>query len=413
LTLSEEDLMADLAKEQSASTVERPPLAGVRVLSLEQAVAAPLCTQHLLDLGADVVKIERPEIGDFARAYDSAVDGESAWFYWINRGKRSLALDIKHASAGEILGRLLSQADVFIQNLGPGAANRIGLAPKTLRVRYPRLVICSISGYGPDGPYRDRKAYDALLQGETGVIALSGSPDEPVKTGVSVADIATGMYSLSSILAALYRRANDGEGAIIETSLLDSLSQWVAPYVYGYLATGRQPNRYGARHANIVPYGLYATGGGKVNVAVQNEREWVRFCEAVLREPELVTDSRYSSNERRVRERATLEPHIEATLSALSHEEVVERLESADLPWGDYRDVAGLACHPQLVARGRLLSPDVDGNPPVIAHPMNIEGVRHRAGRTPSVGGDTDAVLTEAGYSPAEIAALHSSGAVG
>ncbi|HTE86392.1 MAG TPA: CaiB/BaiF CoA-transferase family protein [Dehalococcoidia bacterium] len=396
-----------------SSAGSRPPLMGIRVLAVEQAVAAPLCTQHLADLGAEVIKIERPGSGDFARAYDTAVAGESAWFYWLNRGKRSLALDIKNPRANEILTRLLARSDVFIQNLAPGAMERIGLGVASLREHYPRLVVCSISGYGSEGPYRDRKAYDALLQGETGVIALSGTEEAPAKTGVSVADIATGMYSLSSILAALYRRASDGGGALIETSLLDSLSQWVAPYLYGYLATGRQPKRLGARHSHIVPYGLYPTDGGEVNIAVQNEREWERFCRGVLAEPELETDPRYSSNERRTQQRTTLEPYIEAALKALPHEEVVRRLEAADLPWGEYRDIAALARHPQLLARGRLLPAERKGLPPVLAHPMNIDGLAPRAGCVPAVGEDTDAVLAESGYSPVEVAALRESGAFG
>jgi crotonobetainyl-CoA:carnitine CoA-transferase CaiB-like acyl-CoA transferase len=390
-----------------------PPLVGVRVLALEQAVAAPLCTQHLVDLGAEVIKIERPGTGDFARAYDSSVGGESAWFYWLNRGKRSLAIDIKHPRAPEILNRLLGRTDVFIQNLGPGAAERIGLGASELRAKHPRLVICSISGYGPDGPYRDRRAYDALLQGETGVIALSGSEEAPAKTGVSVADIATGMYSLAGILAALYRRRDDGQGSVVETSLFDSLGQWVAPYLYGYLATGRQPRRVGARHSNIVPYGLYATADGTmINLAVQNEREWDRFCLVVLEDPELARDSRYSSNERRLQARADLEPRIEAALATLPHDELVRRLDAADMPWGEYRDVAGLAEHPQLRARGRLLPPDREGLPPVLAHPMNMEDLEHHSGAVPAVGQDTDAILAETGYSAADVAALRAAEAV-
>jgi crotonobetainyl-CoA:carnitine CoA-transferase CaiB-like acyl-CoA transferase len=391
----------------------RPPLAGVRVLALEQAVAAPLCTQHLADLGAEVIKIERPGGGDFARGYDTAVAGESAWFYWLNRGKRSLALDIKSAGAGEVLERLLARSDVFIQNLGPGAADRIGLGGSAIRERYPSMVVCSISGYGSSGPYRNRKAYDALLQGETGVIALTGTEDAPAKTGVSVADIATGMYSLSGILAALYRRASDGDGALIETCLLDSLTEWVAPYLYGYMATGRQPGRLGARHSHIIPYGLYQTDGGEVNIAVQNEREWERFCRTVLKEPELAVDPMYSSNERRIKARAELEPHIEATLKALPHEEAVERLEAADLPWGEYRDIASVVHHPQLGARGRFLQPEREGLPPVLAQPMNIDGLNQRSGHLFAAGEDTDAILAEAGYSAAAIAELHTTGVLG
>jgi itaconate CoA-transferase len=405
--------MTDMEDPNQSNIDNRPPLAGVKVLALEQAVAAPLCTQHLADLGAEVVKIERPDGGDFARAYDSAVDGVSAWFYWLNRGKRSLTLDLKHSKAPEILARLLAESDVFIQNLGPGAAERTGLAAPLLRERYPQLIICSISGYGSVGPYRERKAYDALLQAETAVIAITGTEDEPAKTGVSVADIATGMYSLSSILAALYRRQLGGGGAIIETSLLDSLTEWVSPYLYGYMATGRQPKRLGARHAHILPYGLYATNGGEVNIAVQNEREWERFCRDVLREPDLAIDPRYSSNERRSQLRSELEPHIESVLKSIPHEEAVRRLDAADLPWGEYRDLAGLARHPQLLARDRFLEPEREGLPPVLAQPMNIDGLQQRAGHLPAAGEDSDSVLLNAGYSESEVAGFRRSGVLG
>jgi itaconate CoA-transferase len=403
----------DMQELNQSNYENRPPLAGIRVLALEQAVAAPLCTQHLADLGAEVIKIERPDGGDFARAYDSAVDGVSAWFYWLNRGKRSISLDLKNEAAQSILARLLAASDVFIQNLGPGAAERAGLGAQLLRERYPQLIICGISGYGPVGPYRDRKAYDALLQAETAVIAITGTEDEPAKTGVSVADIATGMYSLSSILAALFRRQAGGGGALIETSLLDSLTEWVSPYLYGYMATGRQPKRLGARHAHILPYGLYATDGGEVNIAVQNEREWDRFCRDVLREPELATDPRYSSNERRAQLRSELEPHIEAVLRSIPHDEAVRRLDAADLPWGEYRDLAALARHPQLLARNRFLQPEREGLPPVLAQPMNIDGLAQRAGHLPAAGEDSDAILFDAGYSESEVAGFRRSGVLG
>jgi itaconate CoA-transferase len=385
----------------------RLPLKGVRVLALEQAVAAPLCTQHLRDLGARVIKVERPGSGDFARAYDSSVAGESAWFYWLNRGKQSLALDLKQPRAAGILSRLLARADVFIQNMAPGAASKLGLGSEVLRRRYPALIVCNISGYGNDGPYRDRKAYDAVLQGETGVIALTGTDGEPARAGISVADIATGMYALSSILAALYQRRGDGEGCAIDVSLFDSLSQWVSPALYGFLATGRQPRRSGTRHSNIVPYGVFRTGdGAQVSLAVQNEREWARFCRFVLQAPEVETDARFASNERRVERRSELEPLIEAALASLDGAELIRRLEAADLPWGEYRDVAGLASHPQLVERGRLLAPEREDLPPVMAHPMNLEGLGQRAGTTPVVGEHTRAVLQEAGYNPPELESL-------
>jgi itaconate CoA-transferase len=387
----------------------RAPLAGVRVLALEQAVAGPLCTQHLADLGAAVIKIERPDGGDFARAYDTSVAGESAWFYWLNRGKRSLALDVKRPEATAILRRLLARSDVFLQNLAPGAAERLGLGTADLRRRFPSLIVCAISGYGAEGPYREKKAYDALLQGETGVASLTGLPEAPAKAGVSVADIATGMYSLSSILAALYRRRGDGQGAAIDVSLFDSLSQWVSAPLYTYLATGRQPRRVGMRHASIVPYGLFALAdGSQVNLAVQNEREWERFCRSVLEQPELARDPRYASNERRAALRAELEPYIEKILSGLDHDEAVRRLEAADVPWGEYRDIAGLAEHPQIQERGRLLPPAAEGLPRVLAHPMNIDGLAQAASPVPQAGADTEAILAEIGCTPEEVAALQS-----
>ena len=389
------------------------PLTGLRVLSVEQAVAAPLCTQHLVDLGAEVIKVERPGSGDFARAYDSAVAGESAWFYWLNRGKRSLAIDIKHPRADGVLSRLLNRADVFVQNLAPGAVERLGLGVPALRSSYPRLIICNISGYGPDGPYRDRKAYDALLQGETGVIALTGSEREAARAGISVGDIATGMYSLSSILAALYRRRADGQGCAIEVSLFDSLSQWVSPAMYGFLATGRQPGRAGTRHSSILPYGLFRTAdGSQVNLAVQNEREWDRFCRIVLQSPELADDVRFAGNERRLERRSEIEPLIEGILAGLTHAELVSRLEAADVPWGEYRDVAGLATHPQLIERQRLLPAVREGLPPVMAHPMNLEGLEQRARAVPAVGEDTRTVLAEVGYGATEVEALLAAGVV-
>ena len=400
------------ASEQSTHKTGRAPLAGVRVLALEQAVAGPLCTQHLVDLGAQVIKIERPGSGEFASAYDTAVAGESACFYWLNRGKRSLALDIKRPESAPVLRRLLVRADVFLQNLAPGAAERVGLGSVRLRHEYPSLIVCNISGYGADGPYRDKKAYDALLQGETGVAALTGLPDAPAKAGVSVADIATGMYSLCSILAALYRRRGDGQGAAIDVSLFDSLSQWVAAPLYAYLATGRQPQRVGMRHATIVPYGLFQTADTKqVNLAVQNEREWERFCCTVLQQPELVHDPRYATNEQRLEHRADLEPWIERVLGSLTHAEIVRRLVAADVPWGEYRDIAGLAAHPQIHERDRLLPAVAEGLPPVLAHPMNIEGLMQAAAPVPAAGADTEAILEEIGCSAEETVALRAAAA--
>ncbi|HKB46662.1 MAG TPA: CaiB/BaiF CoA-transferase family protein, partial [Ktedonobacterales bacterium] len=264
------------------------PCAGLRVVAWEHAVAAPLATRHLADLGADVVKVERPGRGDFARDYDSAVNGLSAHFVWLNRGKRSVALDLKEPHGRQAFELLLNRADVFVNNQGPGAAERLGCSYADLRGRNPRLVACAISGYGPDGPHRDRKAYDLLLQGEAGVISLTGTPDSPAKAGISVADIASGMYALSSILAALYQRQTTGQGADIQISMLESLVEWVMPAAYVAQYTGRAPARAGTRQGFIVPYGVYRVGdGSSVNLAVQNEGQWRRLCEIVLRRPDL------------------------------------------------------------------------------------------------------------------------------
>ena len=288
----------------------------MRVVAWEHAVAAPLATRHLADLGADVVKVERPGGGDFARAYDSAVRGLSAYFVWLNRGKRSVVLDLKDAEGRRAFDRLLDRADVFVHNQGPGAAERLGCAYADLKARNPRLVACSISGYGPDGPHRDRKAYDLLLQGEAGVIDLTGTPEAPAKIGISVADIASGMYAFSSILGALYQRRQDGRGRRIQISMLEALVEWTMPAAYVAQYTGHAAERAGTRHNFVVPYGSYRVGdGGSVNLAVQNDGQWRRLCAIVLRQPELADDPRFVSNELRLKNRAVLEPLIEQLLA--------------------------------------------------------------------------------------------------
>src|SRR4051794_21037848 len=390
------------------------PLAGVRVVAFEQAVAAPLATRHLCDLGADVVKIERIGEGDFARAYDSVIHGTSTWFAWLNRGKRSLTLDMKHERGLEVAERLVAHADIVVQNFAPGAFERLGLGVDQLRERHPRLIACAITGYGETGPYRDRKAYDLLLQAETGVISVSGTADEPAKTGISVADISAGLYAFSSCLAALYRRNVTGEGATIRTSLFDSIMEWMSPL--SLMAThGPHPKRAGARHASIVPYGPFRVANGRtVVIAVQNEREWRRFCSDVLQHPELAEDSRFVNNEARLRNRAELEPAVEAILMQLDVEEAERRLEAAAMPYSRMNDVAEVMQHPQVLARDRLLNVPVPGDKAVdlLRAPFNIDGASEQSRPIPSIGQHTSEVLAELGYTASEIEALMASGAV-
>jgi itaconate CoA-transferase len=374
------------------------PLAGLRVVAWEHAVAAPLASRHLADLGADVVKVERPHGGDFARAYDSAVKGLSAYFVWLNRGKRSVALDLKSDADRHAFDALLARADVFLHNQGPGVADRSGVGYANLSVTNPRLVWCAISGYGPDGPHKDRKAYDMLLQGEAGVIALTGTPAEPAKVGISVADIASGMYAFSSILAALLQRQVTGRGAEINISMLEALVEWVMPAAYVAMYAGGAPERAGGRHNFIVPYGTYAG----VNLAVQNDGQWRRLCSVVLRQAELADDPRFATNEARLRNRAELEPLIEAALAHATRAEVETLLTEADVPFGAVNDLQQVIAHEQLAARGRWFDvPSPVGELRALHHPFNIEELERPAGKVPELGEHTDQVLAELGLSRA------------
>ena len=377
------------------------PLKGIRVVAWEHAVAAPLATRHLADLGADVVKVERPGGGDFAREYDSAVNGLSAYFVWLNRGKRSVVLDLKDPLGRSAFDALLDRADVFVHNQGPGAAERLGVSYAALRARNPRLIACAISGYGPDGPHRDRKAYDLLLQGEAGVIALTGTPEDPAKVGISVADIASGVYAFSSILAALYERSQTGQGAEIQISMLEALVEWVMPAAYVAQYTGRAPARTGARHNFIVPYGGYRVGdGSSVNLAVQNDGQWRRLCEIVLRRPELADDPRFAGNELRLVNRDELEPLIEASLAEDTRASVEARLVEADVPFGSVNELRDVLEHPQLAARQRWFAiPSPVGELRAFHHPLNISGLSRPAGGVPALGEHTTEVLAELGLS--------------
>jgi crotonobetainyl-CoA:carnitine CoA-transferase CaiB-like acyl-CoA transferase len=368
------------------------------VVAVEQAVAAPFATRQLADLGARVIKIERPGAGDFARGYDATVNGMSSHFVWLNRSKQSLTLDLKREEAIDVLRRLLARADVFMHNLAPGAMARLGFASADVRRQHPRLIACEVSGYGSSGPYRDKKAYDLLVQSETGVLSITGSEDEPAKVGISVADISAGMYAFSSVLAALLRRERTGEGSSLEISLFDSLAEWMSYPVY-YAYGGTPPPRSGARHATIDPYGPYTAGDGKVvYLGLQNEREWARFCAEVLQRPELAADPRFSSNPRRVQHRRELDAAITDAFRPLTAEQVIERLERAQIANARMNTVQELIEHPQLAARDRwcqVTSPA--GDVRMLKPPFNFEGMDVPMRAIPAVGEHTDAILGELG----------------
>ena len=390
------------------------PLTGIRVLALEQAVAGPLCTRHLVDLGADVIKIERPGAGDFARSYDTTVHGLSSYFYWLNRGKRSLTLDVKAPEAALVLERLVAQSDVVVQNLAPGAADRLGLAPTVLLERDPALVVCSISGYGPGGPYEKRKAFDLLLQGETGVIATTGNGDEMAKLGISVGDIGAGVYGAMGVLAALLQRQTTGKGQIVESSLFDALTEWMGYPAYFTLFGGTPPARAGVRHATVVPYGAYRCGDGNpVLLAVQTERQWEAFCRVVCERPEWLDDPRFATTPDRRKHRTILEPAIEDAFAGLDRPTVTARLERADVPYGDLNTIEQFLDHPQLEARQRWTTVGTPGGPArALLPPITFSESDPVMEAVPAVGEHTDQVLTELGFTQPEIAALHNRGVV-
>jgi itaconate CoA-transferase len=396
-------------------TAPKPrPLDGLLVVSLEHAIAAPFCTRQLADLGARVVKVERPGAGDFARAYDQRVRGLASHFVWTNRSKESLTLDLKQPAALAVLRDLLARADVLVQNLAPGAAARMGLGADVLRARHPRLVMCDISGYGDDGPYRDKKAYDLLIQSEAGFLSVSGTPETPSKAGISVADIAAGMYAYSSILAALLQRARTGAGSHIDVSMLEALAEWMGFPLYYAFDGAPPPPRAGASHASIAPYGPFAAGdGGTVVLGLQNEREWKAFCERVLRNPALASEARFDSNARRNEHRSELGAIVQSVLAALTTPELVARLDEAQIANARMNDMAGLWTHPQLAARGRWSQVGTPvGAIPALLPPGRIDSFDYRMDPVPAVGEHTDAILGELGRSDAEIAALRASGAI-
>ncbi len=381
------------------------PLAGITVVSLEQAVAAPFATRQLADLGARVIKIERPDEGDFARGYDAAVRGLSSHFVWLNRSKESLTLDLKRAEAKLVLARLMEKADVFVQNLAPGATERLGFATREMRKKYPRLIVCDLSGYGSSGPYRDKKAYDMLIQAEAGLISITGTEETPCKVGISVADIACGMYAYSGILTALLVRSQTGEGVALETSLLDSLGEWMSYAAY-YSFGGSAPQRSGANHATIAPYGPVVSGDNKiVYLGLQNEREWKKFCEVVLERPELFADPRFDSNAKRVQNRPQLDQAMREVFQKLTAAEIIARLETAKIANARQNTVQEFVEHPQLKARGRWSSVGSPaGSLPALLPPVTMENVETVMNEVPALGQQTDAILSELGFDGETIA---------
>ena len=390
------------------------PLEGITVVALEQVIAGPFATRQLAELGARVIKIERPGTGDASRAYDRTVKGLSSHFVWTNRSKESLALDVKHPEAKRVLARLIEGADVFLQNLAPGAAERLGLGADELRKRHPRLIWCGISGYGPAGPYAEKKAYDLLVQCEAGLLSVTGSAEAPAKAGIPVADIAAGMYAFSSILAALIRRGRSGEGSTLDITMFEALAEWMGfpAYFTGY--GGSAPPRSGAHHATIVPYGPFRAGdGGTVFLSVQNEREFARFCETVLKKPGLKEDRRFSGGPARQQNREAMHMEIDGVFSTLGSDEVVRRLEEADIANARLNSMEEFWRHPQLEARGRwgsVASPA--GALQMLKPPFNLDGMEPRMDAIPAVGEHTRGILAELGYSAAEIERLAAEAAI-
>jgi len=375
------------------------PLQDITVITLEHAIAAPFCTRQLADQGARVIKIERPGTGDFARGYDERVRGLSSHFVWVNRSKESLAIDLKHPATAEVLDRLLAKADVLVQNLAPGAAARLGLSYEALRDRFPRLIVCDISGYGNDGPYRDKKAYDLLIQSESGFLSVTGSADEPAKAGCSIADIAAGMYAYTNILTALIERGKTGRGRHIDVSMLESMAEWMSYPLYYSFDGAAPPARSGASHATIYPYGPFTAGDGKtVILGLQNEREWRVFCEQVLLHPELADDPRFSTNSRRSAARAELRALILEVFAGLAIDEVTARLDAARIANAQMNDMADLWAHPQLRARGRWVTVDSPaGVLPALLPPGIGAAGDARMDAIPALGAHTQAILEELG----------------
>lgn len=395
------------------------PLKGITVVTLEHAIAAPFATRQLADMGARVIKIERPGVGDFARGYDERVKGLASHFVWTNRSKESLTLDVKHEEAQKVLMRLiLEEADVVVQNLAPGAAARLGVSFEALSKVKPGIIVCDISGYGDDptnpGPYRDKKAYDLLIQSEAGFVSITGTPETPAKAGNSMADIAAGMYAYTNILAALMHRQQTGQGQRIDVSMLESLSEWMSYPLYYAFDGAPPPPRTGASHATIYPYGPFAAGDGKtVMLGLQNEREWKIFCDKVLLQPELAGQARFASNAKRSAGRAELSALILQAFASLTAAQVAERLEAAGIANAQVNTMEEVWTHPQLKARGRWRQVETSaGAIPALLPPGSWQHGEPRMDAVPALGQHTDAILSRYGYSAEAIAALREQGAV-
>jgi itaconate CoA-transferase len=390
------------------------PLEGITVVSIEQAVAAPFATRQLADLGARVIKIERPDGGDFARGYDATVKGLSSYFVWLNRSKESLTLDLKRSDIRDLLARLIERADVFVQNLAPGAAERLGVSAAALRARHPRLIVCNVSGYGTSGPFAAKKAYDLLVQSEVGLLSITGTAEAPARVGISVADIAAGMYAYSGILTALLARAATGRGTTVDVSLFDALGEWMGYAAYFTTHSGAPPPRSGPHHASIAPYGPVRVGdGGVVYMGIQNEREWSRFCRDVLEQADVEQDTRFSTNTLRVRHRQALHDVIESAFSTLTTSAVVARLDAAQVAWARLNSVEEYLNHPQLSARDcwRDIGSPV-GALRATVPPVRMAGVEPRMSDVPALGEHTAAILEELGVDRRVAAAWQREGAV-
>ncbi len=387
------------------------PLSGLTVVALEQAVAAPFTTRQLADYGARVIKIERPGTGDFARHYDETVHGLSSHFVWINRGKESLTLDLKSVAGQDIVRRLMARADILVQNLKPGALERMGLGAELLREQYPRLIICSISGYGPDGPYRDKKAYDLLIQAESGILSITGTPESPAKVGISVADIAAGMYALTGVLMAVVERQKTGRGTHIEVSMLEALAEWMGfPLNYGHFS-GRPPARTGPHHATIAPYGPYPARDGEVFVAVQNEREWQLFCRSVLGRDDMAQDERFSTNSLRVTNREALNQAISEAFARHSAAELIQLLDRAQIASARLNQLNEIWNHPQLRSRWAQVGTE-RGPVPQLRPPVNFPQAVSTMGAVPALGQHTWAILKELGIPESDITAWEQDGTI-